>query len=135
MRWVLGLIFLIVTLSCAGDDFTADCGTFGEFSQCRELNEIELRVFNDVATCMGVHDELPSPTVVIVSGESLTCGDISSSGCHTRGFVAFPEPEGDILSAEFIWRHEFTHEILELTTGGADRLHKSNWFFTNECIE
>lgn len=134
MKWVLGLVCTMFIFSCSGDEFTADCGTWGEFRQCRELNETELEIYNDVATCMGVSDELPSPTVVIVTGEFLNCGDVSSAGCQTRGFIAFPEPESDVLAAEFIWRHEFTHEILELTTGSADRKHKSEWFIHNDCI-
>lgn len=135
MKRVLALICSIIIFSCSGDEFTADCGTWGEFSQCRELNEIELEIYNDVAACMGVMDELPSPTVVIVTGQSISCGDVSSAGCQTRGFIGFPEPESDILSAEFIWRHEFTHEILELTTGSADRKHNSDWFTNNLCIK
>ncbi len=134
MKWVLALVCSIFIFSCSGDEFTADCDTWGEFSQCRKLNETELEIYNDVATCMGVTDELPSPTVVIVTGQSLNCGDISSAGCQIRGFIAFPESESDVLGAEFIWRHEFTHEILELTTGSADRKHKSEWFINNDCI-
>lgn len=134
MKNVLALLIAGLFLSCGGDDFTANCGTWGEFTECRELNDTELEIYNEVAKCMGINDALPSPTVVIVAGESLNCGDLNTAGCHTRGFVAFPETEGDILGAEMIWRHEFTHEILELTTGGADRKHRSIWFSTDECI-
>jgi hypothetical protein len=134
MKRVLALVCSIFIFSCSGDEFAADCDTWGEFSQCRELNEIEIEVYSDVAVCMGVMDELPSPTVVIVTGQSITCGDVSSAGCQTGGFIGFSEPESDVLSAGFIWRHEFTHEILELTTGSADRLHKTHWYMTNECI-
>jgi len=135
MRTFLALLCSIFIFSCSGDEFTADCSTWGEFRQCRELNEIELEIYNDVAICMGVRDELPTPTVVMVAGQSINCGDISSAGCQTRGFIAFPEPESDVLSAEFIWKHEFTHEILELTTGGADRKYDSKWFINNQCIK
>lgn len=135
MRWVLGLLCSLILISCAGDEFTADCGTWGEFSQCRELNDVELEIYNDVASCMGILDQLPSPTVVIVKGLSIECGDVRSAGCQTGGFVGFPEQESDALESEFIWRHEFTHEILELTTGGADRNHHSEWFTSNTCIK
>lgn len=134
MKLLLAIVLTAFLLSCNDDDFTASCGTWGEFTECRELNDTELEIFNEVAECMGINDSLPSPTVVIVSGDILNCGDVSSLGCHTRGFVAFPESEGDVLQAQIIWRHEFTHEILELTTGSADRRHRTSWYISDECI-
>lgn len=134
MKRVLFLVITALLFSCGGDNMTVNCGTWGEFTQCRELNETELEIYNDVAECMGIAEKLPSPTVVIVAGETLNCGDVRTAGCHTRGFVAFPETEGNILEAELIWRHEFTHEILELTTGSADRRHRTSWYITDECI-
>ena len=124
----------LILSSCEDSVTTANCGTWGEFTECRELNETELEIYNEVAQCMGVTEQLPSPTVVIVAGQSLNCGDVNSTGCQTSGFVAFPETEADVLQAEIIWRHEFTHEILDLTTGGVDRKHRSSWFTTNVCI-
>lgn len=134
MKWFFAIILSALLFSCGDDTFTANCGTWGEFTECRELNETELEIYNDVASCMGVVEELPSPTVVIVAGDTLSCGDVNSAGCQIRGFVAFAEPEADVLESEFIWRHEFTHEILELTSGSADRRHRTQWFTGRSCI-
>jgi len=134
MKTHTALLCSLLIVSCSGDDFTADCGTWGQFRECRELSDTELELYNEVRQCMGVTDELPSPTVVIVSGRSISCGDIVSSGCQIGGFIGFPETESDALSATVVWKHEFTHEILELTTGNASRNHKTRWFITNECI-
>ena len=134
MKTLAALLCLLLILSCSGDDFTADCGTWGEFRECRELSDTELELYNEVRECMGVTEELPSPTVVIVSGRSISCGDVLSSGCQIGGFVGFPETASNALLSPVIWKHEFTHEILELTAGHADRKHSTVWFETQECI-
>lgn len=134
MKFPPALIFAFLLASCGGDDFTADCGVWGEFIECRELNELETGVWNEVRECMDIPDELPTPMVVIVEGTSISCGDTQSSGCQIGGFIGFPENQSDVTMYAALWKHEFTHEILDLTTGRPDRKHRSEWFTSKRCI-
>lgn len=134
MKFPAALIFMILLASCGGDEFTAGCGVWGEYTECRELTEAETVVWNGVRECMSISDELPTPMVVIVGGTSISCGDVQSSGCQTDGFLGFPETQSDIAMHPVVWKHEFTHEILELTTGNPDRKHRSEWFTSKRCI-
>lgn len=127
-------ILISLLLSCSDDNFVADCGTWGEHSECRELDAPELAVWDELTECMEIPEPLPPPTVIIVKSITIECGDVISSGCQASGFVVFPTGKSDILEDPVIWRHEFTHEILDLINGKPDRKHKGEWFVTGRCI-
>jgi len=87
------------------------------------IGALLLAIYLDVAACVGLENPKPPPTLIIKSGESVSCRGVTKSGRCSGVYRRRGRRINVVYSTTGAFRHEYLHDVL-CQVGRCSRKHR-----------